>query len=197
MGQRLNIEIWNDGKVLANAYYHWEAYTKSSANIVQHLLQNIEGNKEFDNELLYAVRLLETTGAKLTNEEKIYARKLPELKEETFDDATSRDDGLIAITNDGIQNTRFWEEGYVRIHLDVELVDFNVFFKETTWEWAKNKKEYDEIENPNYKDLPLIDVLFSHIKFNNFNEIVSNYFNNEYEEFITKIDPITVFSIIE
>lgn len=33
MGQSLNIEIWNNGEVLANAYYHWSAYTESAAKI--------------------------------------------------------------------------------------------------------------------------------------------------------------------
>ena len=30
MGQRLNIEIVNGETSLANAYYHWSAYTKSA-----------------------------------------------------------------------------------------------------------------------------------------------------------------------
>ena len=30
MGQRLNIEIWNESKRLANAYYHWSGYTSST-----------------------------------------------------------------------------------------------------------------------------------------------------------------------
>lgn len=28
MGQRLNIEIHENGKCLANAYYHWSGYTE-------------------------------------------------------------------------------------------------------------------------------------------------------------------------
>ena len=30
MGQRLNIEICNNTRTLANAYYHWGAYTSSA-----------------------------------------------------------------------------------------------------------------------------------------------------------------------
>ena len=34
MGQRLNIEIKKDSKVLANAYYHWSAYTSSALQML-------------------------------------------------------------------------------------------------------------------------------------------------------------------
>lgn len=30
MGQRLNIEVIKNGKVVGNCYYHWSAYTLSS-----------------------------------------------------------------------------------------------------------------------------------------------------------------------
>lgn len=35
MGQRLNIEIWKDGKVLANAYYHWSAYSVCAVDLAR------------------------------------------------------------------------------------------------------------------------------------------------------------------
>ena len=42
MGQRLNIEIIENGKVLANAYYHWSGYTSSSLELTQEILEAIE-----------------------------------------------------------------------------------------------------------------------------------------------------------
>lgn len=33
MGQRLNIEIFNNGQVVVNAYYHWSAYTRSALEL--------------------------------------------------------------------------------------------------------------------------------------------------------------------
>ena len=54
MGQRLNVEIWNNGEVLANAYYHWSAYTESAAHIVDKALNYIKNNPvQDDNHLLY------------------------------------------------------------------------------------------------------------------------------------------------
>ena len=38
MGQRLNIEIMSGEKVLANAYYHWSAYTASAAELTKIIL---------------------------------------------------------------------------------------------------------------------------------------------------------------
>ena len=70
MGQRLNLEIWNNGKLLANAYYHWSAFTESSAEIISKALNYIENNTlEDNNVLLYAIRILESTGAGLTEDE--------------------------------------------------------------------------------------------------------------------------------
>ena len=40
MGQRLNIEIINDDKVLANAYYHWAGYTTSAISLTETILHS-------------------------------------------------------------------------------------------------------------------------------------------------------------
>lgn len=34
MGQRLNIEIHNNGELLTNCYYHWSGYTKCALDFV-------------------------------------------------------------------------------------------------------------------------------------------------------------------
>ena len=68
MGQRLNIEIRKEDKVLANAYYHWFGYTSSSLQLTSEILKNID-NVNFDNDVAKAVKLLEVTGAGLTKSE--------------------------------------------------------------------------------------------------------------------------------
>lgn len=37
MGQRLVIQISNDDKILANAYYHWDGFTKNSLDLAKKL----------------------------------------------------------------------------------------------------------------------------------------------------------------
>ena len=72
MGQRLNVEILYDGTLMANAYYHWSAYTSSSLDIVEQILKSSKdafekkGTREiFDT----AIDMLESTGAKLTHDD--------------------------------------------------------------------------------------------------------------------------------
>ena len=71
MGQRLNIEIKENGTTLANAYYHWSAYTDSSLELTEHILKNID-SVEHENSTVKAIKLLETTGAGLTEQEKVF-----------------------------------------------------------------------------------------------------------------------------
>ena len=119
MGQRLNLEIWNNGKVLANAYYHWSAFTESAAEIISKALNYIENNTlEDNNALLYAIRILESTGADLTEDEIAYANTINELKGKAFSPCVNRNYGLIAITEKGIEDTRYWEEYSAYIYID-------------------------------------------------------------------------------
>ena len=42
MGQRLNVNITNKGKTIANVYMHWSAYSSSSMNILQGVIYTFE-----------------------------------------------------------------------------------------------------------------------------------------------------------
>lgn len=69
MGQRLVIEIKEGDTVLANAYYHWSGYTETSLNLLNEVMNkgifnNIPIKFSKGDEQLYAIKLLETTGAK-------------------------------------------------------------------------------------------------------------------------------------
>lgn len=77
MGQRLNIEIWNNGQVLANVYYHWSGYTSSALALTRKVVDGI--NKTVcDDDRLRAVWLLQNTGAGLEERERksIFAKGL-------------------------------------------------------------------------------------------------------------------------
>ena len=166
MGQRLNVEIWNNGKVLANAYYHWSAYTGSAARIVKMALGYINGNPmEDNNDLLYAIRVLEATNAGLTEDEVMYAKNLPVLYGATFTECRGGNNGLIGISTEAISETRNWQEGAVYIFLDEKRISFNVFFKEKTWEWEKNEREEYGNEDVSARKLDVINRNFDDIKF--------------------------------
>lgn len=127
MGQRLNIEIvykreenMEDEVVLANAYYHWSAYTLSANDLVLKIIEKLEKDDvhidQIKDKRLYAIRLLEETGALVANED--YDAILPVYPNEEFKKAVSRNDGLIGFLPASIKTTRDWEEGKMTIYLD-------------------------------------------------------------------------------
>lgn len=134
MGQRLNVEIHYEGEIMANAYYHWSGYTRSALEVTKEIInayQPYQENIKMPKEVI-AIRLLESTGARLTPEELRVAND--RFKDDApFEGDANRNDGLISITKEGIENTRGWEEGRVILNLDDETVAFNVcgyYFKE-------------------------------------------------------------------
>ena len=101
MGQRLVIEIKKGDSVLANAYYHWSGYTETSLNLLNEVMNkgifnNIPIKFSKGDEQLYAIKLLETTGAKILEKDlKIATLKFP-MNE--FEASKNRTDGLIAFS---------------------------------------------------------------------------------------------------
>lgn len=102
MGQRLNIEIVKNGDVLANSYYHWSGFSNSAVNLTIDIIKTFDYVKRYqvekyinNQDLLFAIRLLEITGAGLNDIEK--ARKI--LEDQTMNlklqPCKGRNDGII------------------------------------------------------------------------------------------------------
>lgn len=149
MGQRLNIQIVENDEVLANAYYHWGAYTSSSLALTQMILENRKNIEKAEDSVLYAIRLLESTDALLHPDEltTVQNRYLGEY----FEPATSRNDGLIAVSKKGMENNLGWEEGRVELHIDKETVDFTVLYICDKESYLNNYRETEE----DYQRLPV------------------------------------------
>lgn len=193
MGQRLNIEIWNNGQVLANAYYHWSGYTSSSIALTRKVIDNID-NINCDDDRLKAVWLLQNTGAGLNEDERksIFAKGFTNLTP-----CYGRNEGLISITDNSIQETRAWEEARVTIYLDERRIDFNVGYREKKWDYDK---ECDELDKPTFDALPIIEWNLKDIKFADFNlfeQLLTEMIENKQYDFRIKTEPWTVFSMIE
>lgn len=162
MGQRLNIEIMSGEKTLANAYYHWSAYTASAAELTKIILKtHVDAAEPL---IWQAIHLLEATGAGVPGDERyriLQKEVLPEDEIDHLQPCIDRNRGLIAITEEGIRVTRIWEEGRVTIHLDSKTVDFNVFFYLDPVEF---EKEYEgKVET-----LPVFDRQTEAIPFDKF-----------------------------
>lgn len=194
MGQRLNIEIWNDGLILANAYYHWSGYTSSAIELTRKILIDNIGNENNNNSRLKAIQLLQNTGAGLTESERncIFAEK----GFINFTPCYGRNEGLIAITDKGIQDTRIWEETRVSIYLDESRIDFNAFYCEDRWEYDKacdeSSKQFDKlpIVNWNLKDIKFKDFYL-------FEELIKEMIKNKEYCFRLKTEPWKVYTMIE
>ena len=139
MEQRLNIEIKSKGKVVANCYYHWSAYTRSALQLTKEIISNFDSIQDND-DVKRAVKLLESTGAGYSD----------------------RDAGLIATDEEEMKDTRYWEEGRVTIDMDNKTFDFNVFFKGYDEEDTKDiLEEHPDIVR--YDDFPLENIPFEKI----------------------------------
>lgn len=194
MGQRLNIEIWNNGKVLANAYYHWSAYSKSAAELTREIIYFISDVKA-NNDILKAIKLLEKTGARMNKEEANRANGIEELTGILFNTDADRNDGLISVTEEGINDTRNWQEGALYIYLDEERIKFDVIYKSKRWEWEKEQKECND--NPKvYRDLEKVNVSFDDIKFKDIDKFCDFVSDHEMEPFVSVIDPDYVIDMI-
>lgn len=201
MGQRLNIEIVKNRQVLANSYYHWSGFSNNAVNLAIQIIENYEYIKKYQVEkyikkqdLLFAIRLLEETGAGIIDIES--TRKL--LKDETMNlklkECHGRDEGIIGITQKDIEETRNWEEGRISIDIENKTIDFDVI-REYTLEELKNDYDEEEIKELNIKK---IDRNFKNISFEDIFELKAfidkaNYKNEYY--FYNKINNKYVFLI--
>ncbi len=171
MGQRLNIEIKKDDKVLANAYYHQSGYTSSALVLTDEILKNID-NVNFDNDVVRAVKLLEVTGAGLTSSE---IDNLNEgIRNINFKKAINRNEGLIAISEKEIEETQYWEEARVEIHLDTQNIILDLY-------WYIDEDEYDKDDLPDFYEATIDYKKVSFEKFNSLKEeILENIKNKNY-----------------
>ena len=125
MGQRLNIEIHANGKLLANSYLHWSAYTDSALYLTKQLVNKTEYLCHLPEDFTdkeKAVWLLQGIAGGLCYDGS------EKLVRPIFLEAWSRNDGLICLSEEEMEGTRNWEEGRVTIDIERKEIDFDVWF---------------------------------------------------------------------
>ena len=160
MGQRLNIEIRKDNKVLANAYYHWSGYTSSALGLTKKILDSKFLNMSSISDKVKAVRMLEVTGAGLTKNEFNEEFTTPKYKQ-----ALDRNEGLIAISQEGISETQKWEEARVEIHIDTKMLNLKLY-----WDLDEDDIDKDTI-------IEKVGTNYFNINFDNFEKVNSEIYN--------------------
>ena len=142
MGQRLNIQIeandtdTNETKVLANCYYHWSGYTSSAMELVNEIVDSGIYNLDILDPVEKAIRLLEATGAGIAEDELTDTYNTPKYKI-----GTNRNDGLIAISEEGTNRVAEWEESRVTINLTTGSIDMSDMVYEETDVFSRADRE--------------------------------------------------------
>ena len=145
MGQILVVTIKNNVKDLAKIYYHWSAYTVSALCEAGKLVQYIYNHEDESEEKLKLrlIRFCEENGGGIRGDDyefeyiqKIYPNE--KFKKEGY----SRNDGLIALSESGMEDLQGWSEGDIIINLDDDEITNNVFGY-----WESLKEYNDEVKS--------------------------------------------------
>lgn len=126
MGQRLNIEVMSHGKVIANSYYHWSAYSNSAVALAREALSAALEVDDRKQPLTTAIICLEYTGAGFNEEAIAEAKESLGLDLSRFARCRNRNEGILEVSEKGMEDNRRWEEGRVTIDLDSQTVDFSI-----------------------------------------------------------------------
>lgn len=124
MGQGLVAEIYNGNQRLANAYYHWSGYTISSIDILEQIVDYLEQHDYMPPTEMLAIRALEATGAGLVGSSREYMQQ--EYPNITFQECLGRSEGMIAITEEQMNDYFMWNEGFFKIDISNKTVSFDV-----------------------------------------------------------------------
>lgn len=129
MGQRLVITVKQNNEEIAKLYYHWGAYSSSSADQTSSLINFIENAREEDPDediKRILLRFVQSEGGGINggdtkdSEEWIIAKTLfPDLELERD---PNRNNGLISFTDQGMESLQYWSEGDVYVDLSERRV---------------------------------------------------------------------------
>ena len=171
MGQRLNLEIVCGRKRLANCYFHWSAYSKSSAQLASEAIENYyELNDTIQDDTALAVRILEYLGGGISPDEREMVSQMPEYRNWNFQSSRDRNAGLISVTEKGMDETEYWAEGTVVLDFEEESVRFDVFFGNPIDIYRQNCAEYGDADLSS--QLQKVQIDFDKIPFDEIDALV-------------------------
>ena len=178
MGQRLVITVNHQGKDLAKIYFHWSAYTVSALWETQKVVNCIYNYEdETERELqLRLIRFCEENGGGIRGDDMEFAYIRNCFPGEDFKtDGYSRNNGLIAISENGMKDLQSWSEGDVIINLDEDLINFGVYAGyESLEEYNESRREWDDdFEGLTLEEIPDIGWDIGYIDVENLDEVIA------------------------
>lgn len=163
MGQRLVINGIKNHIPIFNIYYHWSAYTETALHETDQLLKYLLRPENCGDLVLSAIEYCENSGGGITDDKDFEEAKRLYPDHNFKTDDISRNNGLIAITADGMNNNLSWAEGTIDIDFDNDLINNNVFWGYDDVDQINEEYEYDDDEK--LKDS---DILVPHISVEQF-----------------------------
>ena len=158
MGQRLVVTINKNDKDLCKIYFHWSAYSHSALRETRDIINCIyNGEDETEDALLLRlIRYCEENGGGIRADDYEFNYIQARYPNETFKkEDYSRNYGLIALSEKGMQDLQDWSEGDVTINLDTEKVENGVFgWYEYLEHYNDERAEWDD----EFKPLTLDDI---------------------------------------
>lgn len=161
MGQRLVVTVWDreeDDTPIAKIYYHWSAYTSSALSEINKIIEALQGHEDNTRKenIMRLIRMCEKNGGGidggLNSEEGKYIRSLYPNYE--FSEDISRSYGLIAITENGMNDMQKWSEGDVDIYIkDKHVNNYVVGFVADSYEEFKALLEEDGCDDVKEEDI--------------------------------------------
>ena len=155
MGQRLVVDLIQNGKVVAVVYYHWSAYFISTIHELAALSEAIiEAEATGKNKLEAIVDKLEGVSTNYSGEtvrggvrygiEELEAasKMIPNKVFKT--EFVDRNQGVISFTEEGIKHFHDWEEGHAEIDLDNLTISNNVTLEPDPFVFVDAVYETDE-----------------------------------------------------
>lgn len=147
MGQRLVVTVNDNGKDICKMYFHWSAYSMSALYVTRDILDAILSDDDIMDLRLRLIRFCEAYGGGIKNgkdsdEWKYIQNTYPN---EIFkEEGISRNCGLIAISEDGMNDLQDWSEGDIIINIDTHrVINLVNWFYDSVYGYNNNRKEWD------------------------------------------------------
>ena len=148
MGQRLVVSVEHLGQCLAKLYYHWSAYTTSALYETKKIVDCIYNHDdETEKQLqLRLIRFCQENGGGVRGDDAEFDYIQKQFPNEILKkDGYSRNNGLIAISEQGMDDLQSWSEGDVTIDIDEDVIYFGIYASyESLEEYNEERKEWDD-----------------------------------------------------
>lgn len=183
MGQRLVVTIETNERELCKIYYHWSAYTYSALLETQKIINCIYNHKDEAEKgvLLRLIRFCERNGGCIDgggdSPESKYIQYL--YPNEVFKKDGSRNEGLIALSEQGMAEMQGYSEGDVYINLDTDKVSFHVYSGyEDLEEYIEERQSWDdEFDETEMDNIPTFDFCLGLFDVKEIDKIVAAFDN--------------------